>query len=77
MGGRVGHGCGLDYSEKPIPAESNKDLLQKNNTIIVHSAFSLPGSGKMFVPLGDQFQVTQNGIEFLMGFPREIVQLGK
>ena len=77
MGGRVGHGCGLDYSEKPIPAESNKDLLQENNTIIVHSAFSLPNSGKMFVPLGDQFRVTNNGIEFLMGFPREIVQLGK
>ena len=76
MGGRVGHGCGLDYSEKPIPAESNRDLLQTNNTIIVHSAFSLPNSGKMFVPLGDQFQVTQSGIEFLMGFPREIVQLG-
>ena len=75
-GGRVGHGCGLDYSENPIPAESNTTLLEENNTIIVHSAFTLPKSGKMFIPLGDQFQVTKNGINLLMEFPREIVLLG-
>ena len=75
-GGRVGHGCGLDYSESPIPSESNTTPLEENNTIIVHPAFTLPESGKMFIPLGDQFQVTKNGINLLMEFPREIVPLG-
>ena len=77
QGGRVGHGTGLDYSERPIPAESNKSLLQAGNTIILHSAFSLPGSGKLFVPLGDQMLLTDDGPEFLMEFPRTLFLAGQ
>ena len=76
MGGRVGHGCGLDYSERPIPSEGNDDLLQVGNTMILHSAFSLPGSGKLFVPLGDQLHLTPDGPEFLMKFPRTLFLAG-
>ena len=75
-GGRVGHGIGLDYSERPIPSETNEMILQPGNTIILHSAFALPGSGKMFVPLGDQCHVTPNGAEFLMKFPRTLFLAG-
>jgi len=77
QGGRVGHGTGLDYSERPIPAESNESPLQVGNTIILHSAFSLPGSGKMFVPLGDQLHLTDDGPEFLMKFPRTLFLAGQ
>ena len=41
-------------------------------SIILHSAFSLPGSGKLFVPLGDQLHVTGDGAEFLMNFSRDL-----
>ena len=71
-GGRVGHGCGLDYSELPIPSEGSKDPLRIGNTIILHSAFSLPDSGKLFVPLGDQLHLTADGPQFLMEFPRTL-----
>lgn len=72
QGGRVGHGIGLDYSERPVPAETNEMLLEAGMTIILHSAFSLPGSGKLFVPLGDQLLVTADGAEFLMNFSRDL-----
>ena len=70
LGGRVGHGIGMDYSERPSPAESNDTTLEAGNTIILHSAFALPNSGKMFVPLGDHMHVGEQGPEFLMEFPR-------
>jgi Xaa-Pro aminopeptidase len=70
QGGRVGHGIGLDYSEREIPAESNESTLKAGMTIVVHSAFSLPGSGKLFVPLGDVCHLTGDGPELLMEFPR-------
>jgi len=71
LGGRVGHGIGLDYSERPSPSESNDDLLEVGNTVVLHSAFALPDSGKMFVPLGDHVHVGESGPEFLMEFPRD------
>ena len=71
QGGRIGHGMGLDYSESPVLNESNETPLQEGTTAVVHSTFSLPGSGKMFVPLGDVCHVTASGPEFLMSFQRE------
>ena len=77
QGGRVGHGIGLDYSELQIPAESNENLLQAGMTMVVHSSFSLPGSGKFFVPLGDVCHITADGPEFLMTFPRTLFLAGR
>ncbi len=77
LGGRVGHGIGLDYSERPSPAESNDTILEAGNTIILHSSFALPGSGKMFVPLGDHMHVGEDGPEFLMGFDRGLFVAGE
>lgn len=77
LGGRVGHGIGMDYSERPSPAESNDALLEAGNTIILHSAFALPGSGKMFVPIGDHMYVGEDGPEFLMGFERGLFVAGE
>ena len=69
-GGRIGHGMGLDYAERPSMTESNEMLLQHGMTGVVHTAFALPGSGKMFVPLGDVCHATSDGFELLMEFPR-------
>ncbi len=71
QGGRIGHGMGLDYSESPSLNESNETPLQAGTMAVVHATFSLPDSGKMFVPLGDACHVTENGPEFLMSFQRE------
>ena len=71
QGGRIGHGMGLDYAESPTLNESNEKLLEAGTTAVVHSTFSVPESGKMFVPLGDVCHVTEDGPEFLMGFQRE------
>ena len=76
QGGRVGHGIGLDYSEIPVPAESNQTTLKAGMTVVIHSSFALPGSGKLFVPLGDQIHITDEGPEFLMDFPRTLFLAG-
>ena len=71
QGGRIGHGIGMDYSEQPVPlSEANEQRLKTGMTAVIHAAFSLPGSGKLFVPLGDVCHVTDEGPEFLMQFPR-------
>jgi Xaa-Pro dipeptidase len=69
-GGRVGHGMGMDYSEQPALNENDDVLLQPGMTAVIHSSFTLPDSGKFFVPLGDVCHVTADGPELLMGFPR-------
>ena len=69
-GGRIGHGMGMDYSERPSLSESNDALLQVGMTFVVHAAYTLPDSGKMFVPLGDVCHVVPGGVETLMNFPR-------
>lgn len=46
-------------------------------TVVIHSAFALPGSGKLFVPLGDQVHITDEGPEFLMDFPRTLFLAGR
>ena len=71
QGGRVGHGMGMDYAEKPRLTPDNDEELEAGMTFVVHSTFELPGSGAMFVPLGDLCHVTPDGVEFLMKFPRE------
>ena len=70
QGGRIGHGMGLDYSERPNMTESNDDIIPPGLTAVVHATFSLPNSGHMFVPLGDVCHVTESGPELLMGFQR-------
>ena len=70
QGGRIGHGIGLDYGESPNLNESNETLLEAGTTAIVHATFSIPSSGKMFVPLGDLCHVTEDGPELLMSFQR-------
>ena len=77
QGGRIGHGIGMDYSEQPVPlTEANGNVLEKGMTCVIHTAFSLPETGKMFVPLGDVCHVTSSGPEFLMKFGRDLFLAG-
>ena len=76
-GSRYGHGIGLDYSEQPVPLnDTNEQPIEAGTTVVVHSVFTLPGSGKMFVPLGDVCHITPDGPEFLMNFTRDLFLAG-
>ena len=76
IGGRYGHGIGSDYTEQPVPLnDSNENLIEAGNTVVVHSVFEL-SSGMMMVPLGDVCHVTDSGPEMLMGFQRELFVAG-
>ena len=69
-GGRIGHGMGMDYGERPFLSEDNQTPLEKGNVAIVHTIFSLPGRGTILIPVGDLCLVTDDGPEFLYNFPR-------
>ena len=70
-GGRIGHGIGMDYSELPVPLnDRNEDVLQSGMTVELHAIWTLPETGKMFVPLGDVCHITDGQPELLMKFPR-------
>ena len=71
LGGRIGHGIGMDYSEQPVPLNDTNDTpLAEGMTIVLHGVYALPDTGKMFVPLGDVLHITAEGPELLMKFPR-------
>ena len=77
LGARFGHGIGLDYSEQPVPLnDTNEATFEADMTVVVHSVFTLGGSGKMFVPLGDVCRITPDGPEFLMDFTRDLFLAG-
>lgn len=77
-GSRYGHGIGLDYSEQPVPLnDTNQRQLESGMTVVVHSVFTLPESGKMFVALGDVCHITPDGPEFLMDFSRDLFLAGE
>ena len=69
-GGRIGHGIGVDYGERPFLTEDNQALLENGNVAIVHTAFTEPKSGRMLIPVGDLCLVTDDGPELLYSFPR-------
>ena len=77
IGGRYGHGIGSDYTEQPVPLnDSNENLIEAGNTVVVHSVFEL-STGTMMVPLGDVCHVTDSGAEMLMKFPRKLFVAGQ
>lgn len=77
QGGRIGHGMGMDYGERPLLAASNEEPLRQGMTFGMHCSWLLPGPGVMFVPLGDVCVVRADGPEFLMKFPRTLFVAGK
>jgi Xaa-Pro aminopeptidase len=68
---RVGHGEGLDYSEKPFVAETSSDTFQVGNIIEYHPNLTDPKTGMVRLPLGECFVLTGNGTEPLTTFQRE------
>jgi Xaa-Pro aminopeptidase len=68
---RVGHGEGLDYSEKPFVAETSTDTFQKGNVLVFHPQVNDPKTGIVRLPLGECFEIGDKGPLPLTKFPRE------
>lgn len=77
MGGRIGHGIGMDYAEQPALGQGNGEPLRVGMTAVMHTAAVAPDSQTLFVPLGDVVHVTPDGAECLMAFPRATFLAGR
>lgn len=68
---RVGHGQGLDYSDRPFVAETSDDIFAVGNIIQYHPNLTDPESGIVRLPLGECFVLGEAGVEQLTHFQRE------
>jgi Xaa-Pro aminopeptidase len=69
-GGRIGHGQGLDYSERPFLTAGSKETLKPGHVFVLHVSVGIPGTNILLNPIADLCHVTENGVEVLNQFPR-------
>ena len=65
-----------DWADSRIDIKPHERELQVGDLAVIQACFKLPGSGKMFIPLGDVCHVTPEGPEFLMEFQRTLFVAG-
>jgi Xaa-Pro aminopeptidase len=74
FGHGLGHGLGLDVHELPAVSSESKDVLAPRNVVTVEPGVYLPG--KFGIRIEDDVVVTQDGIENLTGFRKDLVEVG-
>jgi Xaa-Pro aminopeptidase len=74
FGHGLGHGLGLDVHEMPRMSTDSDDVLAPRNVVTVEPGVYLPG--KFGVRIEDDVVVTQDGIENLTGFRKDLVEVG-
>ena len=72
QGGRIGHGQGLDYAEKPFLIAGSKEVLEPGNVFVLHVCLGIPGTRILVNPIADLCHITEDGVEVLNSFPREL-----
>lgn len=72
QGGRIGHGQGLDYSEHPFLIAGSDAVLKPGNVFVLHVCLGVPGTNILLNPIADLCHVTEDGVEVLNEFPREL-----
>jgi Xaa-Pro aminopeptidase len=71
-GGRIGHGQGLDYAERPFLLAGSRETLEPNHVFVLHVCLGLPGTNILLNPIADLCAVTTNGVQVLNRFPRGV-----
>ena len=73
QGGRIGHGQGLDYSERPFLLAGSRELLQPGHVFVLHVCLGDPGGTLLINPIADLCYLTADGVEVLNKFPQRVV----
>ena len=75
QGGRIGHGQGLDYSERPFLLAGSREVLQPGHVFVLHVCLGEPGGTLLINPIADLCYLTSDGVEVLNKFPRGLFHL--
>jgi len=73
FGHGLGHGLGLDVHELPRMSTETDDILAIGNVVTVEPGVYLPG--KFGIRIEDDVVVTQDGIENLTGFRKDLIEV--
>jgi Xaa-Pro aminopeptidase len=73
MGHGLGHGLGLDVHEEPRLSTESSDVLATGNVVTVEPGIYL--EGRFGIRIEDDVVVTQDGIENLTGFRKDLVEV--
>jgi Xaa-Pro aminopeptidase len=73
FGHGLGHGLGLDVHELPRMSPETSDVLAPGNVVTVEPGVYL--EGKFGIRIEDDVVVTQNGIENLTGFRKDLIEV--
>ena len=72
QGGRIGHGQGLDYSERPFLLAGSREVLLPGHVFVLHVCLGEPGGTLLINPIADLCCMTADGVEVLNKFPRTL-----
>jgi Xaa-Pro aminopeptidase len=74
MGHGLGHGLGLDVHESPRLSTESSDVLEPGNVVTVEPGIYL--DGRFGVRIEDDVVVTNDGIENMTGFRKDLIDVG-